>query len=103
LAGLGLYFRVYEFRERDWGISFLERPGAPRAAQESGTSIGTESSAADHHVAVYQFRFADLLRSDYRSMVPVPAVVSIIGDALVALGLFINFLVFENSFGGSRS
>jgi protein-S-isoprenylcysteine O-methyltransferase Ste14 len=33
---------------------------------------------------------------------PVPAVVSMIGDALVALGLYINFLVFkENSFGGS--
>lgn len=33
---------------------------------------------------------------------PVPASVSILGDVLVALGLFINLIVFkENSFGGS--
>jgi protein-S-isoprenylcysteine O-methyltransferase Ste14 len=33
---------------------------------------------------------------------PVSAAVSVVGDALVALGLFINLLVFkENSFGGS--
>jgi protein-S-isoprenylcysteine O-methyltransferase Ste14 len=32
----------------------------------------------------------------------VPAVVSLVGDGLVALGLFINLIVFrENSFGGS--
>jgi protein-S-isoprenylcysteine O-methyltransferase Ste14 len=33
---------------------------------------------------------------------PVPGYVSLIGDALVALGLFINLVVFrENSYGGS--
>jgi len=33
---------------------------------------------------------------------PVPAVVSVLGDVLVALGLFIDLLVFrENSYGGS--
>lgn len=40
---------------------------------------------------------------DYRfGWSPVPAYISLIGDGLVALGLFINLLVFkENSFGGS--
>jgi protein-S-isoprenylcysteine O-methyltransferase Ste14 len=40
---------------------------------------------------------------DYRfRWSPVPAIVSLVGDALVALGLFINYIVFkENSFGGS--
>ena len=34
---------------------------------------------------------------------PVPPAVSIVGDVLVALGLFINLIVFrENSFGGPR-
>ena len=40
---------------------------------------------------------------DYRfGWSPVPAYISLAGDALVALGLFINLVVFrENSFGGS--
>jgi protein-S-isoprenylcysteine O-methyltransferase Ste14 len=40
---------------------------------------------------------------DYRfGWSPVPGVVSLVGDGLVALGLFIDLLVFrENSFGGS--
>jgi protein-S-isoprenylcysteine O-methyltransferase Ste14 len=40
---------------------------------------------------------------DYRfGWSPVPAFISLVGDALVAFGLFINLLVFrENSFGGS--
>ena len=40
---------------------------------------------------------------DYRfGWSPVPAAVSVFGDVLVALGLFINLLVFrENSYGGS--
>jgi protein-S-isoprenylcysteine O-methyltransferase Ste14 len=40
---------------------------------------------------------------DYRfGWSPVPAYVSVIGDVLVALGLFIDLLVFkENSYGGS--
>lgn len=40
---------------------------------------------------------------DYRfAWSPVPAGLSLAGDGMVALGLFINFLVFkENSFGGS--
>lgn len=40
---------------------------------------------------------------DYRSgWTPVPALVSILGDGLVVLGLYINFIVFRaNSFGGS--
>jgi len=33
---------------------------------------------------------------------PVPGIISVIGDGLVALGLFVNLLVFrENSYGGS--
>lgn len=40
---------------------------------------------------------------DYRfGWSPIPAYISLVGDALVAIGLFVNLLVFrENSYGGS--
>lgn len=62
-------------------------------AQKIAISIGVLAILATFVFSALDYRFG---------WSPVPAYVSLIGNALVALGLFMNLIVFrENSYGGS--
>lgn len=90
--GIGLYLSI-----KDPALLERRKKVGP-AAEQSPTQKIIMSIAMITIMALLVFSALDH-RFGWSS---VPAVVSLIGDALVALGLFINLLVFkENSFGGS--
>jgi protein-S-isoprenylcysteine O-methyltransferase Ste14 len=105
LASLGLHRGLYDLCERDRTLSCSQRPGAIGAPQEVWPT--QEQSPAQKIIIsigilalLGVFVFSALAHRFEWS--PVPAYGSLVGDALVALGLFINLLVFkENSYGGS--
>jgi protein-S-isoprenylcysteine O-methyltransferase Ste14 len=90
--GIGLYLSLKD-------PELLERrkkfgPGVEQStAQKIIMSISVMGSLGMIVFCAFDYRFG---------WSRVPAVVSLVGDGLVALGLFINLIVFrENSFGGS--